>query len=220
MNILLSKLNFDEPWAYPYLSEYLRPCQRITVLPFSFWDSEVYSNETWEAVYGPGGKYFKEITEGFSAYGLCPSQFTFINYFSDDRTIFDQALQESDILFLTGGAPDLTMRRLHEKGFASLIYSYSGIIIGCSAGAMVQCSCFHITPNRFYPTFYHEEGLGLLPACYGVEVHYVPDPHHTESIERTIRETGRQILLLDNESGAVFRDGQWLLLGNAKFISS
>lgn len=218
MNILLSKLNFNEPWAYPYLSGVLQPCRHVTVLPFSFWDSEVYSDESWKTVYGPGGKYFNEITEGFSAYGISPSQFTFINYFSDDATIFSQALQKSEILFLTGGAPDLTMRRLKEKGFASLICSYPGIIIGCSAGAMVQCGCFHITPNQFYPTFYHEEGLGLLPACYGVEVHYVPDAHHSESLERTVRETGRQILLLDNESGAVFKNQQWHLLGNAKFF--
>ena len=220
MNILLSKLNFDEPWAYPYLSEYLHPCQHITVLPFSFWYSEVYSNETWEAAYGPSGKYFNEITEAFSAYGLGPSQFTFINFFSDDEAVFAQALQKSDILFLTGGAPDLTMQRIQKKGFAPLIRSYPGIVIGCSAGAMVQCGCFHITPNRFYPTFFHQEGLGLLPACYGVEVHYFSDSHHIESIERTIQETGRQILLLDNESGAVFQDQQWFLLGNAKFFSS
>ena len=220
MNILLSKLNIGESWAYPQLSKLLHPCHHVTVLPFSFWDSEVYSNESWAVAYRPGGKYYNEITEGFSTYGITPLQFTFINYFSDDEVIFARALQKSEILFLTGGAPDLTMLRLQEKGFAPLIRSYPGIVIGCSAGAMVQCGCFHITPNRFYPTFLHQEGLGLLPANYGVEVHYVPDSRHTESIKRTIQETGRQILLLDNESGAVFRNEQWFLLGNAKFFSS
>lgn len=94
MNILLSKLNLGESWAYPYLSDLLCPCRHVIVLPFSFWDSEVYSNESWETVYGSGGKYFNEITDSFSAYGISPSQFTFINYFSDDVTVFFQALQE------------------------------------------------------------------------------------------------------------------------------
>lgn len=217
MNILLSKLNFNEPWAYPYLSEFLCSCQHITVLPFSFWDSEVHSVKSWKAVYGNGGKYFNEITNCFSAYGIYPSQFTFINYFSDNEAIFSQALQRSDVLFLPGGAPDLTMQRIHERRFSSTINSYPGIIIGCSAGAMVQCSCFHITPNRFYPTFFHKEGLGLLPACYGVEVHFFPDEHHINSLVRTVQETGRKILLLDNESGAIFQDDQWHLMGNATF---
>lgn len=217
MNLLFSKLNFDEPWAYGSLREFLRGGCRVTVLPFSFWDSEVYSEESWNAVYRPGGKYFQEITRAFSAYGILPEAFTFISYFSDDADTFAQALRESDILFLTGGAPELTMKRIREKGFAEPIKAYKGMIMGCSAGAMVQCGCFHITPNRLYPTFYHAKGLGLLPAGYGVEVHYVKDAHHMAYVERTVSETGRQILLLDNQSGAVFRDGQWKLLGNARF---
>lgn len=219
MNILVSKVNFDEPWAYNTLKQWVTADLRVAVLPLSFWDAEVYSPDTWNQVYQPDGKYYKEIARVFSGFGIHARRITFINYFKDNALTIKRVLDASDILFLPGGAPDLTMKRIFEMGIADFLRAYRGIVIGCSAGAMVQCNLFHITPNLFYPDFCHQDGLGMLPKDIGVEVHYVPDDTHIEYLQRTVRETGRTILLLDNHSGAVFLNGEWVLMGNAAFYT-
>ena len=41
-NILLSKLNFDANWAKSAIGEELVGHKKVVVMPFSYWDSEVY----------------------------------------------------------------------------------------------------------------------------------------------------------------------------------
>lgn len=220
VNILLSKLNFNEPWAYKQLSKYIRPNQRIAVLPFSFFIEDVYDVGSWNNSYAPGGKYYEEITSAFSAFGIGPEKVSFINYFEDSYADIETCIMHSDILFLTGGAPDLTMQRVKERNLTEVIKRFNGIVIGCSAGAMVQCSLFHITPSVKYPVFSHEPGIGLLPEQYGVEVHYTPGSYHDYYLRKTVFQTHRKIIILDNFSAAIFCNQKWKFIGNANVFNT
>ena len=55
---------------------------------------------------------------------------------------------------LTGGAPDLMMKRIKEKKLKKLIKNYKGIMIGYSAGAMIQLDSYHISPDEDYPEIF------------------------------------------------------------------
>lgn len=77
-NILLSKLNFDQVWAKSLIEKELLNCKKVVVVPFSYWDSEVYDLDSWNSVYSPNKKYFEEIFLPFSSYGFDRSQFKYI----------------------------------------------------------------------------------------------------------------------------------------------
>lgn len=47
-NILLSKLNFDANWAKSAIGEELVGHKKVVVMPFSYWDSEVYDLDSWK----------------------------------------------------------------------------------------------------------------------------------------------------------------------------
>ena len=124
---------------------------------------------------------------------------------------------DAEVLFLTGGAPDLFMERIMAKGVLTYMKSFDGIVIGCSAGAMIQFNKFHITPGPLYPDYKVIDGLGLVDMDMGIEVHYAATAAQFESAEKTKTEYS-SLLLLDNESASIVKDDKIQLLGNAKII--
>jgi len=62
------------------------------------------------------------------------------------------------ILF-PGGFPEKIIKRLDDIKLTSTIETYQGIIMGFSAGAMIQCENYYISPAEDYPEFTYENGL-------------------------------------------------------------
>ncbi len=54
------------------------------------------------------------------------------------------------------------MSRLSELGLINTVEQHSGIIMGWSAGAMMQCSQYYISPDKDYPEFIYEKGLRCI----------------------------------------------------------
>lgn len=89
----------------------------------------------------------------------------------------------SSVLLLTGGAPDLMMKRIKEKKLKKVIKNYKGVMIGYSAGAMIQLDAYHISPDEDYPKFSYQTGLGCLSG-FDVEVHFRKSKVQMESVEK------------------------------------
>lgn len=217
INFLFSKLNFNEKWAKTALKAEICGHKKLAVLPFSYWDSEVYDCASWEMVYGVGGKYYQEILLPFSDYGIIPENIRYINYFADSEHTIKETLDWADILFLPGGAPDLFVERIINKNIGESLKSFSGVVIGCSAGAMIQLKKYHITPRQFYPRFEVLSGVGMIDMPLGVEVHYKANNEQLKSIDRVAEEYS-SLILMDNKSGSMIKGNQITLLGNAKKI--
>lgn len=94
-----------------------------------------------------------------------------------------EKILNSSILMLTGGAPDLMMKRIKEKKLKKLIKNYKGIMIGYSAGAMIQLDSYHISPDEDYPKFLYQTGLGCLSG-FAIEPHFRRSKVQLQSIEK------------------------------------
>ncbi|SFC95171.1 Peptidase E [Bacillus sp. OV322] len=81
-----------------------------------------------------------------------------------------QKIETCEILYFTGGRPELLMNRLIEKNLLQAIQGFSGMMIGVSAGALIFCKDCLITKDDDYPETHFIKGLGILD--YSVEVHY------------------------------------------------
>jgi peptidase E len=95
------------------------------------------------------------------------------------------------------------------------IEAYQGIIMGWSAGSLVQCEDYYISPDEDYPEFQRYIGL-KGNKDFAVEVHYQGEPQQIESIEKYIRETGNKVYVTTSESAIIVEDRRVKLLGNAK----
>ena len=93
------------------------------------------------------------------------------------------------------------------------VRTFDGVMMGTSAGAMIQLDTFHLTPEEDYEYQYYE-GLALLGG-FDIEVHYEEDLRHIEAIIRTLEDTGNPVIVMPNEGGVIIGDNMFELLGEA-----
>lgn len=186
-------------------------------MAFSFKDTRVKSPNDWESLYGKdNGKYYKGITEGFASYGISEDKIVFINYFTDTKESAAKKIKNADIIYFLGGLPDRMMERIKEYELIDALMLHDKVVMGYSAGAVIQLAEYHLSPDHDYPTFRHYEGLPYLKDFY-LEVHYEGTQQQNDSIHRVITERGKPVYATALQSGAILVDnGKIKLLGNVK----
>lgn len=217
INILLEGYEINAPWLYDDLKKYILPNQSITVIAFSFRDSEVKNSKDWDSLYSKEkGFYYNGIVDGFTAYGISEDNITFVNYFKDTKESAVQKIEKADILYFTGGRPDRMMNRIKEFDLADVLRKHKGIVMRYSAGAVIQLSEYHLSPDKDYKEFQYYDGLGYLDDFY-LEVHYEGTAVQNEAIQRVIAERGKTVYATAVQSGAILVDnGNLKLLGDVK----
>lgn len=217
INILLEGYEINAPWLYDDLKKYILPNQSIAVIAFSFRDNEVKNSKDWDSLYSKEkGIYYNGIVDGFTAYGISEDNITFVNYFKDTKESAVQKIEKADVLYFTGGRPDRMMDRIEEFDLTDVLRKHKGIIMGYSAGAVIQLSEYHLSPDKEYKEFQYYDGLGYLDDFY-LEVHYEETAVQNEAIQRVISERGKTVYATVLQSGAILVDNVNLkLLGDVK----
>lgn len=220
MNILLDKLDFNESWAYETLKNIIKPEHRICIIPFAFHDDWINSNDEWERCYDKlKGEYYKLLISPFYTYGISDENITLINYFTDTPDSSKSKINSSDIIFFTGGYPEKIMHRLEEFHLVKCIENHNGIKMGWSAGAMMQCFDYYISPDeKDYPEFLYEKGLNCIKD-FAVEVHYKNTESQNRSIEKYIKERCKTVYTTEPGSAIIVDGNNITLLGKAKIYN-
>lgn len=215
VNILLEGYDIGVPWLYDELKNYIKPEHSVAVIAFSFRDSIVQSCEDWDALYSRKcGKYYSGIVDAFATYGISEKKITFLNYFTDTEVSAAQKIAESDIIYFLGGLPDRMMERIKEFDLQKVLLNHKGIVMGYSAGAVIQLKEYHLSPDDDYPIFAYYEGLPYLKDFY-LEVHYEGTDVQNECIRRVIAERGKPVYATALGKGAILvENGNIKLLGD------
>ncbi len=115
--------------------------------------------------------------------------------------IIKQQIQHSDVLFLTGGLPNLLMENFEKKEVTDIIKTFKGIIIGYSAGALVLSKDCVILPEEGHPGAEIIKGLNL--AKFSTYVHYSSE--HDIYLKKFSK--SREIYAITNQSALIY-DGK------------
>lgn len=216
INILLEGYDIDSPWLCTDLKKYILPSYSVAVVAFSFRDT-CRSASDWDSLYSmENGGYYDGITRGFAFYGISKDKICFVNYFKDTKESAAEKISKADIIYFLGGLPDRMMDRIKEFALVDILMHHNGIVMGYSAGAVIQLAEYHLSPDNDYPAFGYYEGLPYLKDFY-LEVHYEGTREQDESIKRVISERGKTVYATAMQSGAILvDDGNIRLLGNVK----
>ena len=217
INILLEGYNIAEPWLYTELKNYIKPSHKVTVIALSFRDDRVKFAEDWNLLYSKeNGKYYDGIIGNFAVYGISEKNITFINYFKDTKESAKHKVENADIIYFLGGLPDRMMERIKELEIFDSLVKHTGIVMGYSAGTVIQLSEYHLSPDDDYPEFKYYEGFPYLNEFY-IEVHYEGTNVQKESICRVIKERKKPVYAISYMNGAIIVDnGKMKLLGDVK----
>ena len=187
VNILLEGNRIGDKWLYDELKNYIKPHHKVAVVALSFRSYEASNAKEWQDLYGKNGKYYHGITSGLMSYGISEDNISFLNYFQDTREQMISKIKCADILYFLGGRPDSMMERIEEIGLTDAMKSHDGIIMGYSAGAVIQLKQYHLSRDHEYPTFAYYHGLGYIDGFY-LEVHYEATPDQEDAIKTLLSE--------------------------------
>jgi peptidase E len=217
VNMLFSLYNFHEKWVKDEVKKYINYNDKVLIIPFSF--GEKISNHTeWQCAYNrEDGGYYKSIVLPFLSYGIKEENISWINYFKDTKEEAKEKVRNSDIIFFTGGLPDKMMERLEEFHLVNEIENFKGIIIGSSAGAMIQISEYHITPDKDYNTFSYNKGLNLIKD-FNIEVHYEETDIQKHYINKVLDEKIDTVYAIKDTGGIIIDNEKVTLLGDTQIF--
>lgn len=217
INILFDCPNVDD--FYDDLQGYFSPEQKVAVVAFSFYDNYVTDAASWERVYGKGvGRCYFETVDSLAAFGIREENVAFINYFTDTKEIAAEKIRNADIIYFTGGLPDRMMDRIREFDLYELLLNHEGIVMGYSAGAVIQLAEYHLSPDDDYPAFGYYEGIPYLDG-FSLEVHYENKPWQDESVRRVVAEKNRPVYVLHTAKGGIVVDnGRIKTIGKVDLI--
>lgn len=217
VNILLEGYEIDAPWLYEELKKYIKPIHKVAVVAFSFRDSRVKSLADWNVLYSKeNGRFYGGIVNGFTSYGIPEENISFVNYFADTKESAKQKIETADIVYFLGGLPDRMMERIKEFDLQDILMKHQGIVMGYSAGAVIQLAEYHLSPDEDYTEFGYYEGLPYLKNFY-LEVHYEETASQKAAIEKVIAERKKTVYATSLLKGAILVDnGNIRLLGDVK----
>lgn len=217
INILLEGYEINAEYLYDELKNYIKPEYKVAVVAFSFRDDRVKSLDGWKALYSKeNGLYYNGIVSGFTAYGISENNIVFLNYFTDTKCSAKEKIENADIIYFLGGLPDRMMDRIKEFDLVDTLKKHKGIIMGYSAGAVIQLAEYHLSPDEKYKEFGYYKGLAYLNDFY-LEVHYNNTDVQNEAIEKVLLEKGKTVYATEIFSGAIIVDnGNIKLLGKVK----
>lgn len=212
-NILMSRSStITKDYSYKELSKILKPNMKVVVLGFSFFD-ELSSNNYFNE-YGRDSEYALKIANNFKLYNI--TNIKWIYYYETTHEESVKLIKEADIIYFPGGAPDLMMKRIKEKNLLEALRAFNKIVIGSSAGAMIQLGTYHISPDNEYHKFSINEGLGYLNNFF-VEVHYNRRKKQKSSMRKVRREYKNPIYTIpDDGLLIVFEDKTIKCINTAK----
>ncbi len=203
VNILLNSFRFGEPWCRPGLQPYLKPQMSVLVFPFAFRPEQIPSAQEWERLYNPtGGIFSMGLASVFAQYGIPLSQMEWVNYYQARSEAVIAKISHSHILYFCGGEPDLLYGRLEELNLLEPLKHFDGIVMGDSAGAVIQFDRYHQQP-----------GLGYL-RDFGLEVHYTGEPGQRANIQADLSVHPRPVFALQPNGALVTADGCIHCLGD------
>ena len=206
-NILLDILNIDtEPFSSA-VQKYIKPADKVCVVAFSFNDS-VKGVEDWDRLYRKGdGYYYGSVITPLAAHGIDEDNVTFVNYFTDTAAEAKRKIKGADILVFPGGNERRMMERIVEFDLCQAIREHDGVVMGYSAGALIQLEELHSPAYYYeYPELTYTEGLGFAKDFY-LEVHYEGTEEQNETIKRVLAERGKRVYAFKKGCGAIVIDG-------------
>ena len=151
-------------------------------------------------------------------YGIKEENIRWVNYFKDTIESAKVDIINSNIIFLTGGFPDKMMLLLLEFNLVNDIENFEGVIIGSSAGAMIQIAEYHITPDEDYNTFTYNMGLNIIKN-FGIEVHYEGTEVQNKYIKKVLMDKKDKIYAIRDTGGVIVDNEEVILLGDTQTFS-
>lgn len=207
VNIMLSRSYIDNPYLYLYFKKYIKKGMKVLVIPWSFRPGADYDT------YRPGGERYQMLINQFIPYDIPERDIEWLDYYNDNHEIAARKIQKADLIYLTGGLPDKFFERIEEFNIKPNLEAFNGVMLGISAGAVIQFGTYHLSKDDDYKKFDIYPGLNIIND-FGVEVHYGDRRRIQDKALKKANLIIPRTYYTIPDAGALIKDGDNIILIN------
>lgn len=199
------------PWAIEETRKIFKKDMKVVIIGFSFFSP--LSEEKYEEYYGVNSEYNLRMKSLFLEFGI--TNVEWINYYTMDYNKTIELIKNADVLYYPGGAPDLMYERIIEKDLLDILSIFNKIVVGSSAGAMIQLGDYHISPDYDYKNFSMNKGLGYINEFF-IEVHYAKRKKQKKGMRKVRKTFQKPVYILPDNGMIIVNDGIVKTLNEAR----
>jgi peptidase E len=214
-HILMSRGILGNPLFVPHVKPHICSDDKVLIINFSFFNKYLPNQTAYHQYYAKHGEYDLKMVQSFQPYGIKEDQIEWLDYYLDNEQTAKEKIKKANILYFPGGAPDQMMMRIKQFNIKSSIESHQGLLIGSSAGAMIQFKNFHISPDHDYSRFSIQEGLNLIDD-FIIEVHFRRRKKQKQAMRKMHQKTKKEIYILPDDGMLIYDNNKIECIHTAK----
>jgi len=212
INVLMSRSGaLIEDYAFKHLKDVLKPNMNVLVIGFSFFG--ILDEKSYFDMYDSNSEYYLKIQNNFKFYGI--DNVNWLYYYNQSKEEMINLIKNADVIYFPGGAPDLMMERIIEKDILKPLKEFNKIVIGSSAGAMIQLKHYHISPDQEYFKFSEHEGLGYIDDFF-IEVHYAKRKKQKKAMRRMRKTYLKEVYTIPDDGMLIVNNNEIKVLNSAR----
>lgn len=217
-SIFFSKINVSFPLIKDRLKAIISADDKVVVIPWSF---AVETDEIGVNNFFSGKKREKYLNPLLEL-GIKEKNITVLNCYRDKFKYMKEKIEESNILILPGGNPEMFYNKVMECNLLDTIKSYKKTIIGESAGTELQLRNYFITAkNNYYKKFDWYKGFDVVGEPFYMDVHSSNNYRYLNKLQKVADETEKKVYAIFDDGALLYnRATQKLeLFGNVKIFN-
>ena len=196
---------------------------KVVILPWTF-PVEINSNLLKTDFFKKGSNRYNRYIDSLKKLGINEESIVIADCYSDSKEKLKDLINNADILILPGGNPEMFYGKVVQE--CEILYEikyFKGIIIGESAGAVLQLKRYFITAkNNYYKYFAFYDGFGVINDPFYLDVHTINNQLYYNKLQ-TIANTYKKTVYGIFDDGALIYNRskkEVKIVGNVKTFKS
>ena len=194
-SILCSKIeslsNYQE-----YLKKYVKKDAKVLIIPWSF-PNELNNLDEY---FGKDTKRYLKYINVLLSLGYQENNIKVLDCYNDNKNKIKDLINTSDVIVLTGGNPEMFYQKVVQD--TECLYDlkyFKGLVIGSSAGAVLQFKRYFITAkNNYYKYFSFYDGFGLINDPFYIDVHSINNNFYLKKLSNVAKDKKKKIYAISN----------------------
>lgn len=214
-SIFFSKIDIVFPLVEERLRKIISKKNKVVIIPWSF---AVETNADGLDKFFIGrkkDKYFIPLLK----LGIEEKNITILNCYRDNKDYMIKKIDESDVIILPGGNPEMFYNKVYECEISGNIKNYNKIIIGESAGTELQLNNYFITAkNNYYKKFDWYKGFNIIDDPFYMDVHSSNNYRYLNKLQKTANEKNKNIYAIFDDGAIIYnrKNNNLDIIGNVK----
>ena len=204
-SIFLSRIEVGFSNAIDRIKEIIPSSSKVAVFPWAF-PVEIDAYKLDNEFFKKGDRRYNRYINELKRIGIKEENITICNCYSDSTDELKRIINESDVLLLPGGNPEMFFKKVvHDTEILYDIKHFKGIIIGESAGCELQLKRYFITArNNYYKYFAFYDGFGVIDDPFYMDVHTINNKLYLDKLQRVSNEVGKNIYAIYDDGVLIY----------------